>query len=1112
MRRNETKVPELCQAEARRILPKRADATVPQPVHKQGRKQQQLEKTAALEQVTPMTGYYNYFIVIGKINQALAAFNTFIESMTVQASRYADKRERAQTSYIEKLKNLILASDHYLSKADEIDKEYQKVFSEANFKHIQGVLQSYIDALTNYNSPHSPEIIGKLQRYKQFLSKVSAAKGNFDGFKEDEVFEATEAVKDALLVIKVASTQEAQQKEIISEVDKIYELVGIKIQMPSDLESNLHNLENVLLEARLFLPIHPDQDSVNDNLNINKGIIRIQIRLLERLNTDQKAMINRGPVLNRDLPRVQNKKMPIFVYMVLEEKKKELVVFESLSAPKLVPLIDVINRTAKVNQSAVKEEGNLDDHLVTLTGLCDTDAFQNELTKAYVLTVMINCFTMKNFKDVRSVNDKGVRLKENIEFKIHYIQEFVDNLGLVKAAWNKDLFKFLNNFLFTKRQIEEVISGAEIAFLHCEVLFKSVDEVDLELKNNIIKMQIKLLEMQETLLHFAYNVYREEYIKSYYFKGAKKYEYIYYSAIARNQRLAESGNLHGVIDGIPFKEVEAYIKARKLKLEAIPLEYLAKQRTLTETGSDYEDAISGIALEEYLKKWEEEAVAEKALEEKHPAPPTKQKKLKKLAAKRADKAKAALKQKDGGKGEKPDRPVAKELVDQPESDPLNQTMVELMLKLNPKDFKPDQVKEVINKLHPIISNYENSKEQVFKALATIGDSYCMIAGHRLNRKAKKPQELIVNLELALNFYSRAKMELDKLCSLAKKELDELYSRGELVLAEQTKAAIKKYSDYYFWLQHSINVNLEILNLFLDTFTHQYERLLTSRAARMREMGDDWYHNSDKPGWKKSAKATQTEALRDALNARPESDQKVENALQFVRTPETQSVRRNTKDDRMQAAKKEVHTALSELQEKCSDLQKGISERFDANLALKMAFGFQHYLHNLGIRELENEPLNYKVQEPEAEVVEMVASTPDAEGVIDMVRVENQPQAVSQIAFTPLVDFNPYRNLHMDYTNIPVFMPLYPIFNEAHIIPNVLRQHLRYPAGQVSTAASATLPVVPFASTSANYPNHAATCQAAQPQQLQITYVPPSVTYEQQLQQSYNQSTNQDRAR
>jgi len=1125
--------------EARRVLTKADDVSIPQPAKKQGRKKQ-AEKPAALEPVTPMTVFDDYYVILKDIGATQVVHNSCIQRTITQGSRYSVERERGQPLYRDKLEKLIAVYNRYINKLAEIDNEYQKVFSEVNFKEIDDVLQHYINEFDKSSSPFAPLIIGQLQPYKQFLSKVSAAKGNFDGFEEEEVGEVTEAVINGLSAIEVNQSQETLLKKIISEVDKIYELMGIKKQMPSDMQSIVQDIEKTLIYARLFLRIKPDQISVDSNLNINKEIIKIQIYLLELLNKNPAAKIDKWPVLNRDLIRIQERNKPILVALILTQKKQELLVFERLAVPELVTLIDVINRSDEVNHNLSIKGGNLDADLSTIKEICATNAFkQNALVRVCALTAMINCFTIKNSNDVLSGKEKVARLKSNIDDKIDYIKKFVDNLDSVKAAWNSDLFKFLNNFAVTKLYIEEVISGTEIAFLHCEVLFKSVDESNLDLKNKVIEMQIKLLEMQKTLLHFTKAVSGEEFVKRYYFRGAKIYEYIQYNTAERNQSIASSGNLHDIIEGIPYSEVEAYISARKLKLEAIPLTFLADQRKLKE--ADYENAISGQELEKYLNEWEKEKRAEEVREEKRKEAPTKQQNLRKQAAKEAEKAKVALKRKDEGKGEKPDKAVAAKLVVKPANVPLTQKMDELLLLLNPRAFNANEVKRVINELHPFTMDPANPDELVFKALSAIGDSYSMIAGHNLNHSSKNPKELLANLELALNFYSRA----------------------ALVLDNHDDTTMESCSHYYTWLRHSIGLERQLLEQYQRRFTLQYERLLVSRANRMQKMGEEWYLNHLKPGWTKSVKSKQTETLQDALNMRSENGQEHVNAVQSLRievvreegviqTVKTQVERAEkcaTRSAGTQSEQEKYNTnnAVSVLENKCRDLENCIQGKIHSIEDHRMAYSFEHYLCQSGSKPLPEQQLSYKFEDLEAapfqadEVVGMVVSSDNA----NVVRIE-QPETPllsgaqmvtlsRNITFPSVISYNHYGEVYFCCLNTPPFVSPHSmmpstalshnsgvltlqcnapqVVNEANVVPDKLRAHLRFPSQHVPTVASPTVPVVPFANIPANYHSYAATCCVTPPQQPQITYVPiPPVTHKKQLKQSFNPPANPDKAR
>lgn len=732
--------------------------------------------------------------------------------------------------------------------------------------------------------------------------------------------------------------------------------------------------------------------------------------------------------------------------------------------------------------------------------LCTTELYNhNALVKLLVLGNLIQCNLTRISNRVKIASSNINLLQEDIIDQIRCIKNFVDNLKEARLAWNGRLFKFLNNIFFFQVYLQEVISATEHAFLACGVRFQNIHQSNLQSKHQTIERQLELLEMQKTVMKFAHQVCGAEYLLYFYFKVPTNNEFICYNTIERNQNRFKNGDVLNIIEGIPLNEALKYNDSRKLKLEAIPLEFLANQRKPEE--ADYQRAISGKELEQYLQKWEKEDRAKaEALEEKQHRTPTKKLKFKKPSVET--------------KAEKPNKVIVIKTTPKRSADPLTKKMDELILLLNPRVFSAQKVKQVITELNQY--TFESvDDEQVFTALSTIGDSYSMIAGHHLNRSNKNPEDLIVNLKLAINFYCRA----------------------ELVLSKHSPETMEKHAHYYTWLQHSVGIQCNLLAEYTRKFTHKHEQLLASRERRKQELGDEWYTRHLTPGWKMSPIALQTQALQKAVRAievPAVSDHIAERAQQAIRPVQ----------------KDYISSTMKALQEECRKLYNLIQKKITGLAAnLPHAYSFEHYLKSTEKRQLPEQQLSYKFNEPVAPQEVVVVAAPESAA---------PALANESVTFTRIVDLNPWGDQAKPQNSLPRPLPqpqfaYSPVFKFPYLImpsalspnsaaydhhPNeidisyitqgwalqplqakdaayeALKNHLRFPqqGAQDPYQPQFTYPVQryvpPFASTTVHNQSYTATELVSPPQPLTFT-VEPKLLEAYRKRQSTN-SRGQDR--
>jgi len=628
----------------------------------------------------------------------------------------------------------------------------------------------------------------------------------------------------------------------IANVDKIFELRKL---LASNMHSVLFSLENRLIESRLIMFMHPTQKSIHSYLEFNRDLMKAQLEVLKRVNVSSLPKLTIWTVLNKNLGRVQSTTKPVSGEVLTFQKLGDLKVYDDSLTSELLPFIPFFNEAVTARTRIQKGQGVADDYLAKMVEFLKVDVVkQNALLKLIVLATAINCYVAKNNLTIEIYPKSKPILKDGIKEQIEHLEDFVNNLGAVRLIWNSKLFKVINNIIYIKSNIADIICISEQLLLYCEVVFRHADKDNSKLKDKIIEWQIKLIGIQNTMLTFIQEMCEEQYVKYFYLKNESEKCFVLYNATAKNIEKADNGDFQNIINGIPIKDIKERNELRKFALEGIILESEAGHRKPED--KDYFHALSGTELEEYLKQWAKEAAQEKASEEDKPKPKTKHQKRherdQRLAKVKAEKADAE-KRKNQSEKSKPNEAVPTRALALRDDDELTSTMDGLLLKLDPKLYSLKVVSNVIVELNKLILA-STIQELVFKALSAIGDTYSMIGGSDLNHSNKNPEKVVVDLKLALNYYSRAELVLKRLDSITPDQ----------------------HSHYYTWLVHSISMQQKLLDKYVVKFARKSAELEASKERYKAKQPEKWYSNHERENWKESSKTVQGRAYKNALEA------------------------------------------------------------------------------------------------------------------------------------------------------------------------------------------------------------------------------------------------------
>ncbi len=751
--------------------------------------------------------------------------------------------------YLMKLRGVVDVSNKFASFLDVVESGLQDDFSEANRSCIIDILNEYKSFFEGRNDPKIPVHIGTFDRYIAFIDRVFETKGYIN--ESEEVNNKLAAELDTSInafarqSVAADRPQNCQKQAALeAKTAKVYNHIHIKCSLRENLHSTLLNLENFLLNARLLLSAQPRMDAVEVYLEINRNMINVQIRLLGHFSKTQDPVMQRWAVYNVDLNRtyMMEKKMPASI--LLTGKNKELLSYREASIVEIRPLIDFTVKSNLIIKQLLSKQGNVDEHLASISELVETEPCnRNPLMRFIALSTAITCHNTK-IDVTANLNEVQVAsLQEAIEKEAYYLRRFTENLAAVEPMWNQELFKFFNNFVSIKKDIQFIISIAELIFLQCETLFKRANKDNLKFKRHIVDVQIELLGMQNTILKFIKKNCSEDYVTEFYIKEQKGIGFVYYNTKEINKKFAQRGDNRTVVNGLILNDILDRNIQRKLELEAIVLEFLAGQREPKDSDYLHANALGNDDIEKYLTQWEQESAQQRALEDKKTPPLSKQQKLKKLGEKKREKDRVSAAAKEEGKKANPAQIEVVTTTSSKVTEPLALKMDELLLTLNPGKFNAADVKRVINELHDLTLTSTND-ELIFKALCAIGDSYGMIAGHFLNHKKKDPEVMIVCLKLSLNLYSRAELKLRKLDNIP----------------------FENHSMYYTWLMDSVSIQKQLLDKYVQKFAAQLAQSESVRKSKKAEQGQQWYENHAKEGWKESHNSINRKALDQAMKA------------------------------------------------------------------------------------------------------------------------------------------------------------------------------------------------------------------------------------------------------
>lgn len=636
-------------------------------------------------------------------------------------------------------------------------------------------------------------------------------------------------------------TPDGKEITVAKGIPNVELVLTLRELLASGMNVVLFGLENRLIESRLIMFMHPTAESIQNYLKFNREVIEVQIALLRQLGATSKPDISLWPVLNKDLGRVQTKSNPVASSVVILQKTGDLKVYDDSLIPELLPFISIFNEAVNARGRIQKLHGDADVYLAQMVQHLATDTVnQNALLKLIVLAVATNCYVVKN--NISNEFHPKVKpiLKDGVVEQISYLKDFSNNLAAVRPIWYSKLFKVINNIIYIKTNVEDIFCISEQLLFYCEIVFKHANKNNLELKKRVIELQIELLDTQNTMLTFVSEMCQEEYVKYFYLKNKSEDRLVLYNATAKNSEKLDNGEFHSIIRGIAIKDIKERNDLRKLALEGIILEFIAGQRKPED--ADYFHAISGTELDQYLAQWEAETADEKAKEEKQPHLKSKQQK-KHERERRQSKAKAAQADAEREKNRSvKSKPNETALVRKDEDEETSR-MDGLLLRLNPRRYSAKDISDAIIELNKLILVSTNH-ELIFKALSSIGDTYSMIAGNDLNHSRKHPEKLVVDLKLALNYYSRAELALRKLNSIS----------------------VDEHSHYYTWLLHSISIQQNLLDQYVAKFTRKSAELETSKGRYKQANPDKWYTNHEREDWTLSSKAVQERVYKKALEA------------------------------------------------------------------------------------------------------------------------------------------------------------------------------------------------------------------------------------------------------
>jgi len=779
-----------------------------------------------------------FFQVSTEFYHNLYAVNTYYNSKSAGAPiKRTTALKQLYPEFSKLMEKLISSCDKFSLSLVKLEKLTDDVLKAERLQYLISRIDCYLRTFSLMpQTSYIIGIIGDFQRYKNLVKEVFAANRKILSYSKEYVL-LMDKIRHVVLALYTQPGSKrvipGEDANFIKEMQKIFHIMKTQVELLPSLSDILHNTENALLDLRVATHNNDELPNLTSYFNCNRSLIKIQIGLLSYLNsTSVKPVLKLWPFLNLNLGRSQSKEINLKADVIVSQKEKELARFAEKELQELATFVEIVTVCRKTSTTV--------NDLTILTKLLDLDVSkQNALIRFLVLEKIIDYYSEQNF---HLAGRNLLVLAQNIELQLRYLNDITENLQSAKLLWNSILFKNINEFIFIQRRLQQLIAATELIFLNCEILFRAADKKNLGLKNSIIQKQLDILEMQNALLIFARECSGQEFVLLFYFRSAILSGFHFYDTTYENKTIASRGDRHNIVNGIPTEEIFNRNAIFLLRLEALRLEYQAKHRRPEE--NDYYRAIDNEELEEYLNLWAKEAREAKELKDAVDgltlkAQKKKQENLEKFAAKKAKNA--AVKPKEERRGAKAETLPTKPIPACTE-DPLVAMLDNLLSQLNPKNFNADTVQQVLSKLYPL-TRASSNKEVVFQALSAIGDSYGMIAGHYLNSN-KHPKQLIVNLQLAINYYKQAELALRKLDSIPQKQ----------------------HILYYTWLIDSICIQQRLLGQYTQKFTRQHTCLLEERNRYMRKNPKKWRENCLQEDWQPSEKTKNRHALAEALSA------------------------------------------------------------------------------------------------------------------------------------------------------------------------------------------------------------------------------------------------------
>ena len=746
-------------------------------------------------------------IIMRKLNNAITEFSPTRKDHEVFSSSFRSSPEldEEQTLYIAKLNKLIDAGDKYVNTLCKIDEAVNAFFEHKNLQSSQKILTDAITSLEANTSEVAKQLAKALRGYAAILEQALKGKNKLMAFQE----EADNLMNEVSSIMGVVNSVNIIKPFVNckSIILRFTTLVAASITK-SNLQSILYSIECILIEARARLEILSKHDSVGNYLKINRYLLNLQCVLLGHLIRSTDAQIFLWPVLNRDLGIIEetNDQSPA---AILQEKQNEIQIFSIAYTREYTAFIEVISRTENICRTLKATGHASQEQLVELESLISSEAFKEHVLIRFFVLKTINIHNLYNVKNCLALNVEQPQRQELQEIIASQalVSSFTGTLRASEAEWNGRLFRFLNGFVFINNQVQEIISTIELAF----PTSKSFSHIDADSKRSIIKMLIQFLELQDTLLYFANRVCQIECVNEFYVRNKITDGLVRYDINKVNRERYSSGTVQNILIGIPIEQILDRNELRKLKLEAILLCSHAMGMPLDNT--QYYNAIWTDDFENYRKELEQELAPRDTEEEEK-------------------------------------RPYTEVAEAQPESSDQMPAMAAIASKLQlprlSSSMGKDTARSAITELYSVIRELQNfttitNLEQTFNALCAIGTHFTTVATYA-RFSGQGPQQVIINSNLALNYFKQAELALYKLDDIAPEQL----------------------GHYYVSLQHLASIHQDLLKEY-DTYQNSQEQ----RSYQMSQQCDQWVTRHQDRNWRKSDKAREMDSVMLLKETAPE---------------------------------------------------------------------------------------------------------------------------------------------------------------------------------------------------------------------------------------------------